>query len=109
MRLIGKCVLGQTPGVEEFILREFQEIADRFGAMLLRAIKDLSQEQLFWRMHFTAGAFIHTVEHHHKIELLSHGICDHRDAERVLQSLVTFCATGFRAPVRTPARRKRKT
>lgn len=97
LRLLSKSTMGEEKVVGQLVTREFQELADRFGLLLSRAVPSVGREELFWRMHYTAGAFLHTLHQHHNIELLSGGLCNCDDRERVETFLVHFCAGGFRA------------
>jgi len=62
----------------------------------------LSEAEAYWKMHFSYGAFLHTISNPHILELTSGGACRVSDTEMTLRRIVAFCAAGFRAGNETP-------
>ncbi|MGP8244141.1 MAG: TetR/AcrR family transcriptional regulator [Bryobacteraceae bacterium] len=87
-RLIGE---GLMPEVAR---KHFSEVAMRFTAALRRALPDLSDSEVTWRVHFMIGAMAHC---------LCRGPEEWRgklaaESPEMLKELVGFLAAGFRAP-----------
>ena len=69
----------------------------RFHKALRRALPGLSAADAFWKIHFSYGAFVHTVSNPHILELTSSGLSKVSDTEKTLIRIVAFCAAGFKA------------
>ena len=98
LRLMGR--IYTEPG--EFwkpVIAQFEEVKNRFGAVLRRALPDLPPVELFWRMHFLVGAMCHTMVDTYRLEVISGGLCDPTDVDGTIDRLVGFVAAGLRAPV----------
>ncbi len=72
-------------------------VAQQFTAALVKALPDLSETEVMWRLTFTAGAMAHVMARSAHIQELSGGKCDPADRPAVLARLVTFATAGFRA------------
>ena len=80
------------------VIAQFEEVKNRFGAVLRRALADLPPVELFWRMHFLVGAMCHTMVDTYRLEVISGGLCDPTDVDGIIDRLVGFAAAGLRAP-----------
>ena len=78
----------------------------RFHKALRRVMPGLTEADAFWKMHFSYGAFVHTVSNPHILEFTSGGLCRVADPEKTLLRIVVFCAAGFRAGNHTPGNQK---
>ena len=93
VRLIGRMLTeGMMPRIAE---RHFQAAGLRFVAALRRALPELPQEELLWRIHFTVGAMAHAVC---GAPIFPQMAGDPADLEPRMRRLVTFLGAGFRAP-----------
>jgi AcrR family transcriptional regulator len=77
----------------------FEGLLQRFQRALRRALPELPEIELLWRVHFAIGAIAHTMLGAEKLEMYSQGRYKPQPGEPVLERLVTFLAAGFRAPV----------
>jgi hypothetical protein len=66
----------------------------RFVAALQRAVPELPQEELMWRVHFMVGAMAHTMC---RAPIFPQLAGDLTNLEPRLKRLVTFLGAGFRA------------
>jgi AcrR family transcriptional regulator len=82
---------GMMPRIVE---RHFRSVGLRFVAALRRAVPELPQEELLWRVHFMVGAMAHTLCRAPIFPLMAG---DAADMEPRLKRLVTFLSAGFRA------------
>src|ERR1700690_4412074 len=59
VRLLGRMLAeGMMPQIVE---KHFQPAAGRFVSALRRALPELPEEELLWRVHFAVGAMAHTI------------------------------------------------
>ena len=92
VRLMGQMLAeGMMPRIVE---RHFQATGLRFVAALRRAVPELPQEELMWRVHFMIGAMAHTMC---RAPIFPQMAGDATDMEPRLKRLVTFLSAGFRA------------
>jgi len=93
VRLMGRMLAeGMMPRIVE---RHFQATAQRFVSALRRAVPELPQEELMWRVHFMVGAMAHAMC---RTPIFPQTTGDAADMEPRMQRLVTFLGAGFRAP-----------
>ena len=93
VRLMGQMLAeGMMPRIVE---RHFQVTGLRFMAALRRAVPELPQEELMWRVHFMIGAMAHTMCRAPVFPQMAGDACD---LEPRMKRLVTFLSAGFRAP-----------
>ena len=97
--LMGRIISERSNRLPRMIQQHFQETLQRFRAALGGAAPELSEAELFWRIHFTVGAMAHTLRANDDMKALSNGLCDTSDVESVTRRLVAFAAAGFRAGV----------
>jgi len=97
MRLVGR--MHAEP---DATLKKCAEAAPLFRRVLraiARAVPDLPQEEIAWRMHFLRGAMIHTWTGADRLAALSGLGQGMPDDEAIVQRLVQFGAAGLRAPL----------
>jgi AcrR family transcriptional regulator len=92
VRLMGQMLAeGMMPRIVE---KHFQAAGLRFVAALQRAVPELPQEELMWRVHFMVGAMAHTMC---RAPIFPQLAGDLTNMEPRLKRLVTFLGAGFRA------------
>ena len=64
-----------------------------------RALPDLPEDVLYWRIQFVIGAMAHIMCDPAGLKTVSGGLCDPNDTEKAHHEMVTFLATGMRAEV----------
>jgi AcrR family transcriptional regulator len=101
VRLMGQMLAeGMMPRIVE---RHFQATGMRFVAALRRALPELPQEELMWRVHFMIGAMAHTMCRQPIFPGFTAGVAD---IEPRMKRLVTFLSAGFGAPATAMERNK---
>lgn len=100
--LMGRCMSEPSKYVETHIRPHFESTMRRFDSSVARALPDLPQNEIFWRMVFTIGALHHVVPIWSNALGLPYESVVLHDAEGVTRRLVAFAAAGLRSPV--PAR-----
>lgn len=92
VRLMGQMLAeGMMPRIVE---RHFRATGLRFVAALRRALPELPEEELLWRVHFMIGAMAHTMC---RAPVFPQMAGDAGDMETRMKRLVTFLSAGFRA------------
>lgn len=79
------------------IKEEFKLTLKRFHAALKQALPDSTDLELYWKLHFAMGAFVHTVAHGRVLKISSDGLCAISSIDDTMERLITFCAGGFEA------------
>ena len=100
MRLAGRMLFESDKALRAVFMSQFDEVIIRFKAALSRSLPDLPERELLWRIHFLAGAMIHTYTNHSILEAFSGGLCKITDDKEVVDRLINFCGAGLRAPLR---------
>jgi hypothetical protein len=78
---------------------QFGDVTERFGGALRRALPDLPQAELFWRLNLAIGALTQTLRGGSKdLETFS-DFSFSLNSEMALERLVAFISAGFRAPL----------
>ncbi len=96
MRLLGRALYEPGSYLTPLFKDELEPVLTRFTQALRRVLPELSDEELFWRIHFAGGAMAYTLAQTHRLELISKGACDVNDSEAITKRLVEFIAAGMR-------------
>jgi AcrR family transcriptional regulator len=95
MRLLGRALYEPGSYLTQLFREEVEPVLNRFTFALQRVMPRLSNEDLFWRMHFGGGALAYTLAQVHRMDMLSKGVCDPNDVDAVTARLVDFIAAGM--------------
>ena len=103
LRLVGRIHSETNEEFRATFMKQFDAVIQRFTTALRRALPDLDEAELSWRMLFMVGSMAFTMSW--GPTLVSRGPNVARDPEDVLESLVLYAAAGMAAPVplRVPA------
>jgi AcrR family transcriptional regulator len=96
--LFGRLYTEPEDLVVNLLREQFREVADRFTAALRRALPDLSESEVVWRLHCAIGAVGHVLSSAHQPEVAREFGLPRSDDATMLRRLTAFCAAGFRAP-----------
>ena len=94
IRFLARAYLEEASDMDN-VLRQEVDIFDRFIPYFQKVKPDLTEEDIYWKIHFTMGVMHHTINHLHRISLLSHKSCKTHSREQVRDRLVDFCCDGF--------------
>ncbi|HYG24387.1 MAG TPA: TetR/AcrR family transcriptional regulator [Verrucomicrobiae bacterium] len=92
-RLMGRCLVETTHGLEELLKRQFDPLIRRMDALLLKALPHLSRAEIFWRRKFTFGVLHHWLLTRDRFVPADAGKVD---TETQIQMLIAFVTAGFR-------------
>jgi AcrR family transcriptional regulator len=97
VKLMGRILAeGLMPSMLE---KHFRVPAGRFLGALRKALPDLPEDELLWRVHFMAGAMAHTMCRPLEFPRIAG---EPGDFQTRMERLVTFLSAGFRAPALQP-------
>jgi AcrR family transcriptional regulator len=89
-------VMGRLHGeglMPTLVEKHFHEVIQRFFAAFRKALPQLSQSELTWRMHLMVGAMAHAMWHQPRVPAVSPGC-----PELLVRRMVAFFSPAFRAP-----------
>ncbi len=75
----------------------FNKSSEMALSALASALPQVAPADLYWRFHFVLGAMVYTMAMPGRIESITDGGIDTRDAEAALEQLIRFAAAGLRA------------
>jgi AcrR family transcriptional regulator len=94
--------------IDEALSKEHDYFANAFIDTLSKALPNVPRERLCWCYSFALGATIHVLldsSRGYRLKVLSGGLCDTDDSERITAHLVSFIVAGLKAP-QSPTRRR---
>jgi AcrR family transcriptional regulator len=97
LSLMAKLLAEPGACLRPLVQEEFAEKKRRYHEALWEAMPHLSEAEVYWKLHFSYGVFIHTVYHAQVLGILSQGQCTLEDIEGTLKRIITFCAAGMAA------------
>ena len=95
-KLMARSMMDPNPYLERYVHRHIEPVIRRFNAALMRAMPELTPEEVSWRMHLLVGGL------HHSLHMMDRkppvGLPPLRlDPESYLRLFVAFAAAVFRA------------
>ena len=102
-RLMGRIVTEPNPQFQDILRPQHEKVRAAYLRALQRSLPDLPMADIQWRIEFFWGALAFILCNPRKIEKMSGGACNPADTPTALAQLMTFFATGFRAPAVAPA------
>jgi AcrR family transcriptional regulator len=101
LRLLGRAFAEPTGQVRQFLPEQYKEVVARYKAALARALPQLPERELMWRLHFIFGAIAYTMGGTDVLRLSSGDAPEDEghDAETLIRHLVPFLAGGLTAPL----------
>lgn len=106
-RLFGRLISEAEGSLAGMMERQFGGVLRRFGAALHRAVPEVAEPILLWRLFFTVGAAAHLMLDPAGLRRVTRGRCDPERCEEAFQELIRFAAGGMRAPAGSSAKRAR--
>jgi AcrR family transcriptional regulator len=99
LRLLGRAYADPAPFIRHFLSAQYAEMIGRYKEAFLRALPNLSRQELTWRLHFVMGALSYTLAGTDALKLFSHMAPNDKDNdELLLQRLAPFLVAGLKAP-----------
>lgn len=102
IRLLCRCFQERNPQLESLVYEQFGEIVRRINSALRRAVPDLREDEVFWRVNFLFGSAHHSLDSWSRFETTPFARMPgcpaprQLDREALLQRLITYAAAGLR-------------
>lgn len=94
MRLLGRTVAEPSEFLQKMLREQFGHVVKRFTAAFARALPELTEDELAWRIHFAIGVMAHTMCDPQNLRLCP-GRSETVETEEVVQKAVDFIAAGM--------------
>ena len=98
LRFAGRMVSDPDKDIRRIFVAQLDPVFFRVRDLLKRALPQIPEAEIMWRIHFTIGAMVHTWTNHSDLELRSGGVCNITNEREIINRIVTFCAAGLKAP-----------
>jgi AcrR family transcriptional regulator len=99
LRLLGRAYADPAPFIRHFLSAQYGEMIGRYKEAFLRALPNLSRQELTWRLHFVMGALSYTLAGTDALKLFAQfSPADKDNDELLLQRLAPFLVAGLKAP-----------
>jgi AcrR family transcriptional regulator len=96
--LLGRMYSAPSGFPRAVFAHELEEVVGRFQSAFRRALPNLTEEELIWRLFFSIGAMAHTLAASDLLRLISRNLCDPADVDRAVEKLIVFVVAAMRAP-----------
>lgn len=93
-QLLGRSLSEEGNFIQQVMEREWTPVVVRFMEALREALPNVPESEIYWRIHFTVGALIHTSCHHRDLTQLSQGLC-RMEMEPTLARLIDYATAGL--------------
>jgi len=95
VKLMGR-VVGERPyEFPDELMDRFREVAGRFVPAFMEACPGLTEEDVFWRIHFSFGVLSNTLTHGELVKKISDGKVGDEKLSDTLKRVIDFCEAGF--------------
>lgn len=100
LRLLGRAFSEPAEYMGDILSAQYRQVVVRFKGALVRALPQIPDHELTWRMHFMFGALSYTMAGNDALKLIATCNLDGADdPEAIIRRLVPFLAAGLRAPL----------
>jgi len=99
LRLLGRTFSDPASGVGDILTKQYSDVVTRFKRALAKALPDLPEDELVWRMHFMFGTMAYANAGMDAIQLIAS--CDTantQDQLLILKRVSKFLVAGLKAP-----------
>ncbi len=100
MRLLGRAFAEPAETLRDILPGQYRQVVIRFKQALVRALPDMPDQELTWRMHFMFGTLSYAMAGNDALKLIA--TCNlegAEDAEAIMHRLIPFLAAGLQAPL----------
>lgn len=102
MRLLGLAYTQGQGHLRRFLQKEYGAVFRTYMALVTAATPELSDEDRFWRIHFSLGATVFTLSGAESLTAMAaHDLGKASDIAQVVDKLIPFLASGLNAPQQT--------
>ena len=95
-KLMGRVVGDRPYEFPDEVMGGFREAASRYVAAFKKACPNLSEEEIFWRIHFSFGVVSNTLTHGEILRKISNGRVGDEKLSMTVERVIDFCEAGFK-------------
>lgn len=107
MRLLGRAFSEPGEAMRDILPAQYRQVVVRFKEALVRALPQVPDQELTWRMHFMFGALSYTMAGNDALKLVATCNLDGADEpESIVRRLIPFLASGLKAPLPGPTSKR---
>jgi AcrR family transcriptional regulator len=100
LRLLGRAFSEPADSMRTLLPEQYREVVLRFKSALVRALPELPEAELVWRMHFMFGAMSYSMAGNDALQLIATCKVEGADdAEAIIARLIPFLTAGLQAPL----------
>ena len=100
LRLLGRAFSEPADSMRTLLPEQYREVVLRFKSALVRALPQLPEAELVWRMHFMFGAMSYSMAGNDALQLIATCRVEGADdAEAIIARLIPFLTAGLQAPL----------
>ncbi len=96
VRVLARAYAEKNDGLRNFLSENYGQVLREFAKAIAICLPQLSKEELYWRMDFTAGALTYAMADFGLIRRQP-GVTEKAHCEKAAQHLITFAQAGLRA------------
>jgi AcrR family transcriptional regulator len=96
VRVLARAYAEKNDGLRNFLSENYGQVLREFAKALAHCLPQLSKEELYWRMDFTAGALTYAMADFGLIKRQP-GVSEKTHCEKAAQNLIIFAQAGLRA------------
>ncbi|WP_035478098.1 MULTISPECIES: TetR/AcrR family transcriptional regulator [Aliagarivorans] len=98
--LLGRGYTDSQGHLRKFITHHFGEVLDRFQAAVRRAYPQLTEAEMFWRLHFTLGTVVFTMASSAALRDIANADFNEQvNVETLIRKVIPYLAAGVGAPI----------
>lgn len=95
VKLMGRMVGDRPYQFSDEVMEQFRAVAARYIPAFMKAQPGLSEEEVFWRIHFCFGVVSNALTHRDLLVEISEGRVGEDDLEVTMRRVMNFCEAGF--------------
>lgn len=100
LRLLGRTFAEPASYMRNFLPQQYREVVVRFKSAMKKALPQIPEAEMVWRMHFMFGAMAYAMAGNDVLQLIaSCRLSDAEDSEAVIRRLIPFLVAGLQAPI----------
>ncbi|HSO05605.1 MAG TPA: TetR family transcriptional regulator [Pelomicrobium sp.] len=103
LRLLGQAFTEPAEYMRNYLPEQYAEVVVRYEAAVARALPQVPEEELVWRLHFLFGAIAYSMAGNDALRLIcNYSLDGSDDPEAIIRHLVPFALGGLTAPLPRP-------
>jgi AcrR family transcriptional regulator len=96
VRVLARAYAEKNDGLRNFLSENYGQVLREFAKAIAQCLPQLSKEELYWRMDFTAGALTYAMADFGLIKRQP-GVSEKTHCEKAAQHLITYAKAGLSA------------